>query len=306
MESAQFVARNECIGCGSSNLKELSSGLFNEKPLEDFVSNDPWGESPVAYLKGNRWAYVQCCDCDQAFHKYILAPDWSERRFSKWVTQEAIAEFYQRFGINKPERVFDGARQYTKHILQLESVTKKLRGDEPVRLLDFGCGYGEFVAMCDLYGFDACGVDRSSAKRDNRRFAKILPEIDDLKNVGHAGFHVITLFQVLEHLDDPRALVEQLKGYLITGGILVIETPDCSGVTGIVTHDDYTKINPLDHINGFTPKTMRGFAERLGFQPIAKPVSQVTCDPIRVAKTEIKRIIGGVLRPTTEQYFRKQ
>jgi hypothetical protein len=93
---------------------------------------------------------------------------------------------------------------------------------------------------------------------------------------------------------------------LIAGGILVLETPDCSGVKGIFTHDDYKQINPLDHINGFTPKTMRGFAERLGFESIVKPVSHVTCDPVRVAKTEIKRLISGVLRPTTDQYFRKK
>ncbi len=87
---------------------------------------------------------------------------------------------------------------------------------------------------------------------------------------------------------------------------MVLETPDCSGVKGIGTYEDYSKIHPLDHINGFTPKTLRGFAERLGFESIAKPVSHVTCDPFRVAKTEMKRVIGGVLSPTTDQYFRKK
>ena len=282
---------------------ELSTGLFNDKPLCDFISSDPWGENPAPYLMGKRWSYVQCNDCGQAFHKYILAPDWNERRFSQWMTQEAIEAFGRPF--KTPEKVFSKAVQYTKHVLQLEHLTRNLRSGKPVRLLDFGCGYGEFIAMCDLYGFEAYGIDRSSAKRENSRFARIFPELEDLKNSRISAFHVITLFEVLEHLDDPRSLLEVLKEYLVTGGILVLETPDCSGVKDIATHDDYRKIHPLEHINGFTPATMRGLAESLGFAPVRKPVSHVTTDPMRVAKTEIKRIVGGAIGMSTQQYFRK-
>ncbi|GAO34675.1 type 12 methyltransferase [Sulfuricella sp. T08] len=303
MDSAQFVERTTCISCGSTRLAELSTGLFNEKPLCDFILNDPWGENPAPYLRGKHWSYVQCSDCGQAFHKYILAPDWNERRFSQWMTQEAIEEFERPF--KTTEYVFSKAVQYTKHVLQLERLSRSLCSGKPVRLLDFGCGYGEFLAMCDLYGFEAYGVDRSSAKRENGRFARIFPELEDLKSSGISAFHVITLFEVLEHLDDPRSLLEVLKEYLVTGGILILETPDCSGINGISTLDDYRKIHPLEHINGFTPATMRGLAESMGFAPIKKPVSFVTTDPMRVVKTVAKQIVGGAIGAGTQQYFRK-
>jgi 2-polyprenyl-3-methyl-5-hydroxy-6-metoxy-1,4-benzoquinol methylase len=127
-----------------------------------------------------------------------------------------------------------------------------------------------------------------------------------VKAIGISTFHVITLFEVLEHLDDPRSLLETLKEYLLKDGILVLETPDCSGVKNIVTHQDYRKIHPLEHINGFTPATMRRIAESIGFEPIKKPVSHVTCDPKRVIKTEVKRIIDVIGTNTTQQYFRKK
>src|SRR3990167_2854177 len=114
MEKAQFVERTTCISCGSTRLMELSTGLFNDKPLCDFISSDPWGENPAPYLMGKRWSYVQCNDCGQAFHKYILAPDWNERRFSQWMTQEAIEAFGRPF--KTPEKVFSKAVQYTKHV----------------------------------------------------------------------------------------------------------------------------------------------------------------------------------------------
>jgi hypothetical protein len=65
------------------------------------------------------------------------------------------------------------------------------------------------------------------------------------------------------------------------------------------------EIHPLEHINGFTPETMRGLAQRLGFEPVSVPTSHVTCDPLRVTKSEVKRIIAPLMRTSTQQYFRK-
>ncbi|MBU1424381.1 MAG: class I SAM-dependent methyltransferase [Gammaproteobacteria bacterium] len=300
MQHAQFVERSKCISCGSTSLSVLSTGLFDDAPLHDFLSADPWGEDPIPFLLGNRWSFVQCNHCNQAFHKYILAPDWNERRFSQWMTQEAIDSFER--SLNTPERLFNKGVQNTKHVLQLEKLTRELRGTTPLRLLDFGCGYGEFIEMCSLYGFDAYGIDRSSARRNNATFERIF---QDLESLDRHDFHVITMFEVLEHLDDPKSLLEALKGYLIKGGVLVIETPDCTGVNSITTLSEYRKIHPLEHINAFTAETMRNLAESLGFESIKKPTSHVTTDPIRVIKTEVKRMLGSVLRTNTQQYFKK-
>jgi SAM-dependent methyltransferase len=303
MSQAEFVERTACIGCGSQELVQLSAGLFNEAPLHDFISGDPWGESPVPYLAGKPWRYVRCASCAQAFHQHILAPDWNERRFSQWMTQAAIEAF------EAPHKtamsVFNKAVHHTRHVLQLELLTRGLRGDAPMRLLDFGCGYGEFLAMCDSYGFQTYGVDRSTAKRENGRVTEVFPELHDLQAAQLPPFHAVTLFEVLEHLDEPRPLLETLASCIVEGGILVLETPDCSGVTDIKTRDDYLKIHPLEHINGFTPETMRGLAQRLGFEPVSVPTSHVTCDPVRVAKSEVKRIIAPLMRSSTQQYFRK-
>jgi hypothetical protein len=67
MESAEFIDRKK----GASH---------------EFISNDLWGEDPAPFLKNKQWRYVKCSDCDQAFHQFILAPEWNERRFSKWMT----------------------------------------------------------------------------------------------------------------------------------------------------------------------------------------------------------------------------
>lgn len=114
--------------------------------------------------------------------------------------------------------------------------------------------------MCGLFGFVAAGVDRSAARREGSRNVKIYPEIEDLKDAPEVGkgFHAITLFETLEHLDQPLDILNELTQYLLPGGILVLETPDCRGVNGIETEQDYRLI-PTPWITS-TPSIPRRFA----------------------------------------------
>ncbi|EXF92170.1 type 12 methyltransferase [Pseudomonas fluorescens HK44] len=300
-ETAKFTVRTACISCGGTGLVELSAGRFDEGAVQRFIEEDPWGEHPAPFLREQQWSFVACKDCGLMFHRYILDPEWNERRFSKWMSQDAIEAFEKHS--KTPANVFRKAAGYTAHVLQIEQLTRSLRGSEVPRVLDFGCGYGGFLSMCSMYGFEAYGVDRSAAKRDNNSFSKVFAEIEDIANM--SPFHALTLFEVLEHLDDPHGLMLRLSELLATGGILVLETPDCSGVRTIGTRDDYGKIHPLEHINAFTPETLKRFATRLGFAPIRKPVSCVTCDSMKFVKTVAKRLLGPVMLPTTQLYFRR-
>lgn len=295
-EAAGFVNRATCIACGSADLEELSSGHFDEAPLATFIERDPWGEHPAPFLRGQRWSYVRCRQCHQAFHRNILDESWNERRFSRWMSQEAIEVFAK--ASRTPDNLLRQGQEYVTHILRLHKLSRNLRGDESVRILDFGCGYGEFLQACGLFGFDAHGVDRSAAKRDNGRVVihASLEEIPPL------AFHAVTLFQVLEHLDDPLGVLTALGSRVLPGGLLVLETPDCTGITGISDLHAYRNIHPLEHINGFTPATLMQIAQRAGFSPIAKPPVHVTGEWIKVAKGAGKALVG---RRTTEQYFRK-
>lgn len=84
-------------------------------------------------------------------------------------------------------------------------------------------------------------------------------------------FHTLTLSEVMEHLDDPRSLLKELATLLLPGGILVLEAPNCEGGDRHLNLKEYRKIDPLEHINGFTPTTLRRLAESLGFKRIQPP-----------------------------------
>jgi 2-polyprenyl-3-methyl-5-hydroxy-6-metoxy-1,4-benzoquinol methylase len=301
IDTAQFHERKYCLACASTRLKSVATGFFDKGKVAQYISEDPWGENPAPFLVGQPWELVQCTDCALRFHRYILTPEWNERRFSQWMTKEAIKAFEETQRSDPP---FRRASYFAEHVLRLEYLLQQSHaGNARLRVLDFGSGDGEFLTVCGAFGFDAHGVDRSSARRSNSTHVMVHEEISDAK--AFAPFHAITLFEVLEHLDDPKTILEQLHGLLHENGILVLETPNCERVDDIDSRAAYYAIHPLEHINAFDPDTLRRFAENLGFRSIEKPVAFVTMDTRLVLRNLAKKPLKALTRSGTRQYFRK-
>ena len=276
-----FVSRDRCIACGSAELVEVAGGTFEH--IRAFIDRDPWGEDPMPVLQNHRWSLVRC-QCGQKFHRFILSPHWNEIRFSRWMNAEAIHKFEELHADNS-------AQGHVEHVLRLQDMNVR-------RVLDFGCGFGEFLQMARLFGLDAVGVDRSSARREDAGVT-IYAELDEVDGT----FDAITMFEVLEHLDAPLEILELLRERLKSGGVLIVETPDCTDVAGISTEREFRLIHPLDHINAFTPGSLTAIVERAGFEPVHKSAAFVTTSLVRVAKNSAK---ARLHRPSTQLYFRKR
>jgi SAM-dependent methyltransferase len=303
-EPAGFLDRNACLGCGSTDLTTVASGRYDEGPLAGFIAADPWGEDPAPHLRGLPWSLVRCVPCGLSFHRYVLDPAWNERRFSRWMSGSAIAEFEARLGGGVQAA---RAAHFTEHALRICS---RFGGEArspslpAVRVLDYGCGNGEFLAICGAFGLDPIGVDRSSARREH---AAGLPVYADLASArGHGPFDVITLFEVLEHVDDPMALLRELRAVLANEALLIVETPDCTGIDGIRTRFDYQRIHPLDHINAFEPASLRKLVESAGFVAESRPFALATSDQRVAARRLAKSILRHGTQETTQMYFRKR
>jgi 2-polyprenyl-3-methyl-5-hydroxy-6-metoxy-1,4-benzoquinol methylase len=302
LQQAEFIDRTRCINCQSTKLSEVARGNFADQPLAGFIASDPWGENPAPFLESAYWILSRCEDCGQMFHSHVLNEEWNERRFSKWMSAAAIHEFESRLGPAVVRR-FDTAVSHVTHILRIQKLTKTCRSkDDAVRILDFGCGFGDFIEACIHFGFDACGIDRSAGRRADASMPifSSFAELDQSKK-----FHTITAFEVMEHLDNPSDVLAQLATFLVDDGILVLETPDCSGVHDIKSLYEFRKIDPLEHINAFTHHTLKSLAERRGFVCIDRGPGYVTADTKRAGKRFARHLLRRDGK-STQLYFRKK
>lgn len=300
---AGFETRTSCITCGSERLRELSSGRFADDPLHGFMAADPFGEDPLPYLRNATWSFVQCADCGQKFHRNILNEEWLGIYYNRWISSEAIERFLEARSESVFQREFNVGKHAIERILLLEKLTRELRGTDPVRVLDFGCGEGTFLAACACCGFEGVGIEFSAAREARKRVA-FFPDLEQVAATYEPGhFHAITLFEVLEHLTHPRDVLIALRPLVRPGGILMLETPNCDSVTGIETRADYALIGPLGHINAFDPVTQERIANETGFTRISPGVVQCTADMARVYKREARRFLRPFLKRYTRQVF---
>ncbi|MFN7843138.1 MAG: class I SAM-dependent methyltransferase, partial [Pirellula sp.] len=203
--------------------------------------------------------------------------------------------------------LYQKGRQLTQHVVRIAAMTQGIRSTERVRLLDFGCGWGEFLSVAQSFGFEAFGIERAPDRMDHlrRRGIVVDEDLESVRKKTQGSFHAVTLFQVLEHLDNPLDLLKSLYPIMAPGAVLVLEVPNCEGVSGIRTLQDYYAIHPLEHFNCFTPKTLASIAQRAGFAPAHIDATHVTTSIKQVIKSQAKTLLERFRPRSTNQYFRK-
>jgi SAM-dependent methyltransferase len=96
-------------------------------------------------------------------------------------------------------------------------------------LLDYGCGTGDFVRYAREHEVRAEGYDPYS-----ETFGDAL--------VLDRRYDFVTAQDVLEHVDDPRGLVVNLKSYVAPGGCMAIGTPNADAID---LHEPLDAVGPL-------------------------------------------------------------
>ena len=128
------------------------------------------------------------------------------------------------------------------------------------RLLDFACAAGYFFEQAQKRGWDAHGCDvgqwtaRAAAARNLENMH--VGEFDDLE-FPDDHFDVVYAAQVFEHLLNPLEELTKLKRVLKPGGLLYIDVPNYHTLPVMFDKDDFMLNEPPQHINYFTPATMR-------------------------------------------------
>lgn len=140
------------------------------------------------------------------------------------------------------------------------------------KLLDVGCALGFGVETALARGYDAYGFDPSSYAT---RRARSLVEARRIKtgmvadvSYKEGSLDVITLFDVFEHLADPKTDILKLRGFLKEEGVIMIATGDTESFLAKVLGRRWTFYVPPQHLFFFSQKTLSNFLLNLGFEPL--------------------------------------
>src|SRR5258708_23801105 len=134
------------------------------------------------------------------------------------------------------------------------------------RLLVIGCAYGFFLREAVRY-FDVVGIELAEKAADYGRRAglNVLQGTADEPTLRQAGrVDIIVLFDVIEHLPEPRQTLALCHECLNPDGIIVITTGDFGSAFAKLAGAKWRLMTPPQHLWFFTQESMRRLSAGLG------------------------------------------
>lgn len=94
------------------------------------------------------------------------------------------------------------------------------------RVLDAGCGGGDYLAPLDASGFVAIGVEYLPEKVAEKRSPRIVRGSIERLPFAEGAFDAVLLNEVLEHVPDDRQGLREIARVLTPGGVLICFSPN--------------------------------------------------------------------------------
>jgi 2-polyprenyl-3-methyl-5-hydroxy-6-metoxy-1,4-benzoquinol methylase len=151
------------------------------------------------------------------------------------------------------------------------------------RLLDVGCSIGVFLDLARDRGWDGLGIEFGGRALRHARDELGLDVLDvPLAEAGleAESFDVVTVLSVLEHTNDPRAMLRDTARVLKPGGALYVITPNVDSLACRVLHERAATFDGRNHLVYFSPATLRDLLEREGFEPRSLRTTVSSLDPV--------------------------
>lgn len=209
---------------------------------------------------------VRCCDCGLA---YIANPP----------DEDGIKAIYTAATTYHDQLLNSGTDDYQRHRRTALQHMKMLQRFRPkpagLRVLDIGCSSGIFLGEARACGMHCQGVEISP---DTSRFARDHYGLDvhqgDWRDAGYAdaSFDIITLFDVIEHLPNPKGELEAIRPLLKPGGLLLQSTPDIDGLFPRASYplakmlDYWPHAEPPHHLFQFSRNTLTAMVEAVAYR----------------------------------------
>jgi SAM-dependent methyltransferase len=153
-------------------------------------------------------------------------------------------------------------------LMQFEGFTRTYSLEEK-KIVEIGCGRGEYLSLMQQCGADAYGLEHSeeSAAWCARNGLRVSAGFVDSSNsrINHAPFDAFYILNFLEHLPDPNSTLRGVYNNLTDGAIGLVEVPNFEMMLRNRLSSEFT----IDHLLYFTKETLATTLGLNGFEIIA-------------------------------------
>lgn len=206
----------------------------------------------LKYQKEN-FAVVKCETCSFEF-----IPPYYRKKIE--YTQ------YKNSDVTKAVRLGNNWIKIQRHKLRFQFIKPFVPSG---KLFDLGAGWGHFMLAGKELGYDVYGVEIAEQP--------YLYCVNDLKlPVDHFDFFemdeskkfdVVTMWDVLEHIDKANDFLKKCSSLTKPGGYLVLQVPQIDSYFA-KRHKDKWKMMGLDHVNYFSKKTITQILDNNGYDVV--------------------------------------
>lgn len=169
------------------------------------------------------------------------------------------------------------------------------RWKRPGRLLDVGSGKGRFVWRAKARGWSARGVEPvpGTVKLARTRYGVDVVEGTLIDAHFPAGsFDVVTMWHVLEHVEDPRTELREVSRTLADDGLLALEVPNIASLQARIGGDRWFHLMLPHHLVHYTPRALRSVLASAGFDVVRMRTLSPEQGPLGMLQTVLNRLGG--------------
>jgi 2-polyprenyl-3-methyl-5-hydroxy-6-metoxy-1,4-benzoquinol methylase len=187
-------------------------------------------------------------------------------------------ELYALYGETYFHNDESGTVGYTNYLKDESNIRKTFGGRlkhleqfiQPGKALDVGCAAGFFLSEAANRGWSVQGLDVSSfaARYAHDRFGfdvrqGSFTELD----YPEKHFDLVSMWDVIEHVPDPKSYIERAASVLRSGGVIALATPDVDSLPARLTGKRWVgyKLSE-EHVYYFSARTLSRMLEEAGFE----------------------------------------
>ena len=140
------------------------------------------------------------------------------------------------------------------------------------RLLDVGSAVGIFLAanlkFKDPFDITACDINKTACEILKKKFPQNLVINQNILDLKPSAFDLVTLWDTLEHITEPKNLLKAISKQLKYKGLFVFSTPNTSSFEWKVMSNEHIQLLPPGHVNLYNVENIKIILNRNGFNVI--------------------------------------